>query len=101
MANRIRRTNQPPETKLRMEPHRVDRHHRRPNLVRTWRLRAQPRQDQRARSMITHPAAASTNPPGQTGQTVDRYHRHELFFRSYFLVAEATTENCCFAAVSV
>ncbi len=45
MANRLRRTDQPPETQLRMgQDH--DRHHRRsPNLDRTWSLRPQPHQD--------------------------------------------------------
>src|SRR5260370_7615982 len=39
MADRVRRTDQPSQTKLRLEPHRTHRHHRSPNLVRTRRLR--------------------------------------------------------------
>ena len=45
MAHRIRRPDQPHQTQLRLEPHRTHRHPRRPNLVRTRRLRPQPRQD--------------------------------------------------------
>ena len=51
MADRIRRTDQPSETQLRLEPHRNHRHHRGPNLVRTRRLRPQPGQDQRPRRL--------------------------------------------------
>jgi IS5 family transposase len=68
MANRIRRTNQPPQTKLRLEPHRTHRHPRRPNLVRTRRLRPQPRQDQRPVSMTRHDHPAGHNrQPHPTG----------------------------------
>jgi hypothetical protein len=51
-GGRIRRTDQPSETQLRLEPHRNHRHHRGPNLVRTRRLRPQSRQDQRPRRLI-------------------------------------------------
>ncbi|AFE18180.1 transposase [Mycobacterium tuberculosis RGTB327] len=62
MANRIRRTHQPPQAQLRLEPHRTHRHHRRPNLVRTRRLRPQPRQDQHPGSVTdtrAHPDHAT------------------------------------------
>ena len=51
MADRIRRPDQPHQTKLRLEPHRTHRHQRSPNLVRTRRLRPQPGQDRQPRSM--------------------------------------------------
>src|SRR6476619_3257475 len=65
MADRIRRTDQPHQTKLRLEPHRTHQHPRSPNLVRTWRLRPQPRQDWRPHSMkpITGPHTAPDLPP--------------------------------------
>ena len=61
MAHRIRRTDQPHQTKLRLEPHRTHRHPRSPNLVRTRRLRPQPRQDRRPRSM--KPIPSHNRPP--------------------------------------
>ena len=78
MANRIRRTNQPPQTKLRLEPHRTDRHHRRPNLVRTRRLRPQPRQDQRPRSMKPTP----DHPTAPDHTSHPRHRADQGFFRS-------------------
>ena len=74
MAHRIRRTDQPHQTKLRLEPHRTHRHPRRPHLVRTRRLRPQPRQDQRPRSMkpITGPHTAPDLPPHPEAD----HHRH-------------------------
>ena len=51
VANGIRRTHQPPQTKLRLEPNRTHRHPGCPNLVRTRRLRPQPGQNQHPRSM--------------------------------------------------
>ena len=55
MADRIRRTDQPHQTQLRLEPHRTHRHQRSPNLVRTRRLRPQPRQDRHPRRMKRPP----------------------------------------------
>ena len=48
---RIRGTNQPPQEKLRLEPHRTHRHPRCPNLVWARCFRPQPRQDWCPRSM--------------------------------------------------
>ena len=49
---------QPHQTKLRLESHRTHRHPRSPNVVRTRRVRPQPRQDRRARSMTPTPRAS-------------------------------------------
>ena len=82
MANRIRRTDQPPQTQLRLEPHRTHRHHRCPNLVRTRRLRPQPRQDRRPRSMKpTHIRDSHTGPDPEQ-PTPNRHQTDEPFFRS-------------------
>ena len=62
MAHRMRRPDQPHQTKLRLEPHRTHRHRRRPNLVRTRRLRPQPRQDRHPRSMKPTPPSTPTAP---------------------------------------
>src|SRR6476620_767141 len=63
MADRIRRTDQPHQTKLRLEPHRTHQHPRSPNLVRTRRLRPQPRRDRRPHSMKPdHRATRRTRP---------------------------------------
>src|SRR6266536_3387004 len=51
MADRGRRTDQPHQTQLRLEPHRTHHHPGRPNLVRTRRLRPQPGQDRDTGSM--------------------------------------------------
>jgi transposase, IS5 family len=67
VADRMRRTNQPPQTKLRMEPHRVDHRPRSPNLVRTRSLRPQPHQDQRPGRITSNrtrsPIQIQTVPP--------------------------------------
>jgi len=65
MANRIRRAHQPSQAKLRLGPHRTDRHPWCPNLVRTRRLRPQPRQNRRARRMKPAPGQ-SPNPNWQS-----------------------------------
>jgi hypothetical protein len=67
MAHRIRRPNQPSQAKLLLEPHRTHRHHGRPNLVRTRRLRPQPGQDQRPRSMKTKDSGTSRPAPQARG----------------------------------
>src|SRR5208337_5527873 len=64
MADRIRGTNQPHETQLRLEPHRTHRHQRSPNLVRTWRLRPQPCQNRHPRS-VKRPPTLLTAPHQQ------------------------------------
>ena len=58
MAHRIRRPHQPPQPQLRLKPHRTHRHRRRPNMVRPWRFRPQPRQDQHPRQ---HASDTTTN----------------------------------------
>ena len=54
---------QPPQTKLRLEPHRTHRHRWSPNLVRTRRIRPQPRQDRRPGSDENHTRPSPT--PGR------------------------------------
>jgi IS5 family transposase len=61
--NRIRRADQPHQTKLRLEPHRTHRHQPSPNLVRTQGLRPQPRQNRRPRSMKPTPREAEQQRP--------------------------------------
>jgi IS5 family transposase len=51
VAHRIRRTHQLRQTQLRLEPHPTDRHRGRPDLVRTRRVRPQPRQDRSPRRL--------------------------------------------------
>ena len=53
MAHRIRRPHQPHQAQLRLEPHRVHHPPWSPNLVRTRRLRPQPRQDRKSRSLTS------------------------------------------------
>ena len=79
MAYRIRRPNQPPQTKLRLEPHRIHRHQWCSNLVRPWRPRTQPRQDQHPRSMTSTPRPSGHADPAPPGNG----HNHNAdFFRS-------------------
>lgn len=86
MANRIRRTNQPHQTQLRLEPHRTHHHHRRPNLVRTRRTRPQPGQDRRPDSMRNHTepnhAHPNQSPAAHTSSSHNRHHDNRAFFRS-------------------
>src|SRR6516165_6198619 len=76
MANRIRGTNQSLETKLRLEPHRTHRSQRRPNLVRTRRLRTQPRKDQHPGRMTW---ARTAPAPQKPAATAARPYRPTLF----------------------
>ena len=63
MADRVRRTDQPHQTKLRLEPHRTHRHPRGPNMVRARRFRPQSRQDRHPRSMRPDTRAADQHRP--------------------------------------
>ena len=63
MADRIRRADQPHQTKLRLEPHRTHRHQRSPNLVRTRGLRPQSRQIGALAAWNRHPGAEQHRPP--------------------------------------
>src|SRR6516225_7855289 len=76
MANRIRGTNQSLETKLRLEPHRTHRSQRRPSLVRTRRLRTQPRKDQHPGRMTW---ARTAPAPQKPAATAARPYRPTLF----------------------
>lgn len=63
MAHRMRRPDQPPQTQLRLEPHRTDHPDRGANLVRTRCLRPEPRQDQHPGRMTpTNPGLADSPP---------------------------------------
>ena len=84
MANRLRRPDQPHQTKLRLEPHRTHRHRRRPNLVRTRHLRPQPGQD-RSADRMTAPGpefrAPSDHEQGTHAAALP-HHDEPAFFRS-------------------
>lgn len=67
LVSLIRRTNQPHQAQLRLEPHRTHQHPRSPNLMRTRRLRPQPRQDRRPLSMKIHTPSS----PAHTTDTPD------------------------------
>jgi IS5 family transposase len=86
MAHRIRRPDQPHQTQLRLEPHRTHHHHRRPNLVRTRRLRPQPHQDRSPGSVTSHTEAnhAHPNQSPAARPNISRAHHHDnrAFFRS-------------------
>jgi len=79
MVNRMRRPYQPPQTQLRMEPHRADQPYRSPNLVRTRSLRPQPRQDQRPGQMKNRPPKV---PPERPASHTEPAPDRQPFFRS-------------------
>ena len=72
MANRLRRTDQLPQARLRLGPHPPGRQARSRDLVRARGIRPQPGQDRRPGQLTTHPASTrstATPPPGLSPTT--------------------------------